>query len=298
MNIAKTKGFELGEKYFKIRMVLPAIIVMCILAVIPVMIIVWLSVHSWYISSFSVPEFVGLRNFVELFQDELFINAIKLTVIYTFVSLAFEVVLGVGFASALNSDFKGKSLLRTLLLIPMLATPVAVAFIWKNVFDPTIGLLNYILELFNAGPYAWVYHSNTVMQSLILVDIWKWTPMITIIVLAGYAALPKEPYESSIVDGANIFQRFWYITLPLLRPTIIVAAMFRLIDLMKTFDLVYVISGGGPGNSSELLYLYIYQQTFNFYHMGYGSAAVLILFLSILTGIVLLGLVRRSKETT
>jgi multiple sugar transport system permease protein len=121
--------------------------------------------------------------------------------------------------------------------------------------------------------------------------------MITIIVLAGYAALPKEPYESSIVDGANIFQRFWFITLPLLRPTIVVAAMFRLIDLMKTFDLVYVISGGGPGNSSELLYLYIYQQTFNFYHMGYGSAAVLVLFISILIGIILLGLVRRARET-
>jgi multiple sugar transport system permease protein len=284
------------ENLFKYAMLTPAVVTIGILMFIPLTVVIWLSFHNWSLSSLTPPEFVGLQNFIDLFKDVRFINSLNVTFWFTLISLIIEVCLGVGFALALNNNFKGQGFLRTLLLIPMLATPVAIAQIWKNLFDPTIGLLNYLLGFIGLGPYSWVYDSGSVMFALIMVDVWKWTPLITLIVLGGLSNLPAEPFESARVDGAKPLQIFVYITLPLVRPIVIIAAMFRLIDLLKSFDMIYVLSGGGPGSSSEVIYLYIYQQAFSFFNVGYSSAMIIVLFIIILIGVILLTGIRRSRR--
>ena len=162
--------------------------------------------------------------------------------------------------------------------MPMMATPVAVALVWTMMFHPQQGVLNYLLSLVGLPPSLWVYSPTLVIPSLVLVEIWHWTPLVMLIVLGGLAALPTEPYESARLDGATEWQLFRYITLPLVAPFLIVAAVIRTIDALKAFDTIYVISQGGPGTASETINLYLYLQAFAFYNIGNASAVVVVFF--------------------
>jgi multiple sugar transport system permease protein len=168
----------------------------------------------------------------------------------------------------------------------MVATPVAISLVWMMMFNPSQGVLNYFLGFLGLGPLDWVGTDRWVIPSLVMVDTWQWVPLITLIATAGLAALPTEPYEAARIDGANNWQVFWRITLPLLRPTLMVAILFRAIDCLKTFDTIMVITSGGPGTSSETLNIYIFQQAFDYWHMGYASALIVI-FLAIILAVAL-----------
>ncbi len=160
----------------------------------------------------------------------------------------------------------------------MMATPVAVALVWTMMFHPQQGVLNYLLTQVGLPPSLWVYSPTWVIPSLVLVEVWHWTPLVMLIVLGGLAALPTEPYESARLDGASEWQLFRYITLPLIMPFIVVAAVIRTIDAVKAFDTIYVISQGGPGTASETINLYLYLQAFAFYNVGNASAVVVVFF--------------------
>ncbi|MBD3306252.1 ABC transporter permease subunit [candidate division KSB3 bacterium] len=273
----------------------PALIVIFAIMLFPVIYTLYLSVHSWFVSSLAPPQFNGLENFKKMFfEDERFRDAVTHTLQFTILAIFAQIVLGVAIALVFNREFKGKGIVRTLFLLPMVATPVAISLVWMFMFNPSMGVLNYILDLFGIPEQLWTTDPSSVIPSLVLVDTWEWTPLITLIVLAGLASLPEEPYESAIIDGASKFQLFYYITLPLLRPTIITAALIRSIDCLKTFDIIMVITQGGPGFASETLNIYIFNTGLYYFRMGYASSMLVIMFAFVLGISLILVKVRRG----
>ena len=192
-------------------------------------------------------------------------------------------LLGVWAAVCFASNFRGRGLARTIFVLPMMATPVAISLVWTMMFHPQLGVLNYLLSL--RGPAAvglGLRQRNTVIPTLVMVETWQWTPLVMLIVLGGIASLPQDPYEAAVLDGASAWQMFRHITLPLVWPFIVVAAVIRMIDALKAFDTIYVITLGGPGTASETLNILLYQTAFAYYDLGYGSAMVVVFFVLIL----------------
>jgi multiple sugar transport system permease protein len=292
-----TSGWSLFvERHPVLMFTTPAAVVVFVLMVFPVFYTVYMSLHSWFASSLTSPEFIGLQNFKRAFaQDERFRNALWLTLYFTVLATALQVVLGVALALLLNRPFRGKGLFRSIFLLPMVATPVAIALVWMMMYNPTLGVMNYLVGLIGLGPYKWVSNAHLVIPALAAVDTWEWTPLITLITLAGLATLPVEPYESAVIDGATPAQMFWRITLPLLRPTIMVALLFRSIDCLKTFDIIYVMTAGGPGFASETLNVYTFQVGLFYFHIGYACSLLVILFALVLGVSLVLIKVRRGS---
>jgi multiple sugar transport system permease protein len=284
------------ERHPVLVFTLPASVVVFILMVFPVFYTVYMSLHSWFASSLTSPEFIGLQNYKRAFtQDERFRNALWLTVYFTALATALQVVLGVALALLLNRPFRGKGFFRSIFLLPMVATPVAIALVWMMMYNPTLGVMNYLVGLVRLGPFKWVSDTQLVIPALAVVDTWEWTPLITLITLAGLASLPMEPYESALIDGATPVQMFWRITLPLLRPTIMVALLFRSIDCLKTFDIIYVMTAGGPGFASETLNVYTFQVGLFYFHIGYACSLLVILFALVMGVSLVLIKVRRGS---
>lgn len=277
-------------------MLFPAIITILVMITFPVGYSVFMSLHDWSGGALLSPLYVGWENYRELFfEDERFLHSLWHTLYYTGLSVTIEIALGIALALVLNRGFKGRGVLRTIVLFPVMATPVAIALTWSLMFDPSIGVLNFLLESVGLPPSLWVADPNLVIPSLVLVDVWKWTPLVMLIILAGLSALPIQPYESAIIDGASSIQLFRYLTLPLLRPTISVAALFRTIDALKTFAIIYVITKGGPGTSSETLNLYAFYVGLLHSDIGYACSILVIFFIIIMSISLFFILVRRAR---
>ncbi|WP_264843249.1 carbohydrate ABC transporter permease [Caldinitratiruptor microaerophilus] len=274
---------------------LPALAFVVVMMLFPIVYTAWLSLHEWSMSAVTPPRLVGLRNYATLLgADPRFWMAVWRTIYFTGLALVVETVLGVAIALLLNRDFPGKNLVKTLVLLPMIATPVAIGMVWLLFYEPTIGLANYVLGLFHLPPQPWLASERGALPSLALVDIWQWTPMVALIVLAGLASLPADPFEAAQVDGATPLQVLWHVTLPLLRPTIGVAVILRAIDALKTFDIIYAMTQGGPNYASETLNLYAYTLGFSYFRMGMASALLEIFFALVLGVVVLLNRARRG----
>lgn len=250
------------------------------MVVLPLLYLLYLSFTEWSMGV-TAPKPVGLSNYLALFRDEAFRNALFRTLYLAFVSVAIQLVLGTALALFLNRNFRGKNLVKTLFLLPMVATPIAIGMVWLLIYEPTIGIANHFLKWLGLDPVMWLVDRSQVLTSLIIIEVWEWTPMIMLIVLAGLAGLPQDPYESALVDGATKLQVLTHITLPLLRPTLVVAALLRLIDALKTFDIIYSTTQGGPLRSSETLNIYSYTVSFSYFQMGKGSASIILFLLVI-----------------
>ena len=273
----------------------PAVIALFLIVVIPIGYNLYLSSTKWTIG-LGQPRFIGIGNFIELFSDERVLNGMKVMVYFSGLSLSLEVVLGLLIALYLNREFKGSEIVQAIYIFPFAATPVAVALIWRVMLNPEIGVMNCLLKSVGLPGSLWVSSPQMVIPALVMVDVWKWTPMITLIVLAGLKSLPHEPYEAAQIDGANALQIFWYITLPLIRPVLIAALMLRSLDNLKEFDMIYTITQGGPGIASETLYLYSYTVGFSFFKAGYGSALMVVVFLIVLVFNVVMNRMRLSAK--
>ena len=254
----------------------PALVVVGAVIVFPWLFTLWMSVFDWKIG--SVAHFVGLENYEKLIVNRRFLEAVVHTFYFTALAVVVPLLLGTAAAMIFHREFPFRGVLRGVFIMPMMATPVAVALVWTMMFHPQQGVLNYLLSLVGLPPSLWVYSPTLVIPSLVMVEVWHWTPLVMLIVLGGLAALPTEPYESARLDGASEWQLFRYITLPLVAPFLVVAAVIRTIDALKTFDTIYVITGGGPGTASETINLYLYLQAFAFYNIGTASAVVVVFF--------------------
>lgn len=273
---------------------LPAVLIIASVIVFPWLFTLYMSTQDWKIG--GGPEFVGLQNFAELLRDPRFIESMGHTFYYTVLAVVLPILFGTAAALVFHREFPFRGLLRTIFVMPMMATPVAVALVWTMMFHPQLGVLNYLLSLVGIGPQAWVYSPNTVIPTLILVEVWHWTPLVMLIVLGGLAGLPREPYESALIDGANAWHMFRHITLPLVWPFIMVAIVIRTIDALKAFDTIFVITQGGPGTASETLNIFLYLQAFQFYKIGYASAVVVIFFVIIIMLSLLLLYARQKSK--
>ena len=268
-----------AERNLRILFPLPAIAFVALLMVFPVLYTLFLSFTNWNLTSGAPASLVGLRSYVRVLTEPRFLDALGRTFLFTIFAVAIEGVLGVAVALTLNRAFVGKSVAKLLLLLPLVATPVAVGIVFNLFFDPTIGFFNFVLTSLGLPPGLWVSHQKTVLVSLVLVDVWQWTPMITLIVLAGLAGLPEEPVEAARIDGASEWQIIRLVTLPMVLPVILTALILRLIDALKTFDIIFAMTGGGPGYASETLNIMGFKYSFEYFRMGQAAVILVVLFL-------------------
>lgn len=275
--------------------VLPAVVFLLAVVAFPLVYTAGLSLTNWS-GAAAPPVWVWLANYRDAFLgDADFRNALFVTAYFTGASVAIEIVLGVGLAQLLNREFVGKGVVRTLLMLPVAGTPVALALVWRHMYNPSAGIFTWLAHLCGLPQQRWLADAATVLPSLILFDVWQWTPLVMLITLAGLVSLPSDFYEAAQIDGATPWQVFWRITLPLARPTIVAAAMLRFIDSVKTFDQIYVTTQGGPGIASQTLNLFIFDQAFQYLHVGYASALLIILFFLILAGNLVMVSLRRGQ---
>jgi multiple sugar transport system permease protein len=272
----------------------PAGVVVTAVMLFPWAFTLFMSVHDWHIGGGI--SFNGLANYSRMLGDERFGMAVLRTLYFTGLSVLLPMVLGIAAAVTFHREFPGRGVARTLFILPMMATPVAISLVWTMMFHPQLGVLNYLLTSVGLPPSEWVYSPGTVIPTLVLVETWQWTPLVMLIVLGGLASLPQDPYEAADLDGASAWQAFRHVTLPLVWPFILSAAVIRGIDALKAFDTIFVISNGGPGTASETLNILLYLQAFSFYDMGYASSVVVVFFALILV-ITMLILWTRRRAT-
>ncbi|MDH0616894.1 MULTISPECIES: sugar ABC transporter permease [unclassified Agrobacterium] len=274
--------------------VIPALIVILAVIVFPWVFTLWMSVHRWTLG--QEQSFIGFENYIRLASDGRFWESLWHTLIYTVLSVVAPLFLGTLAALVFDAQFPLRGFLRGVFVMPMMATPVAIALVWTMMFHPQLGVLNYLLSFIGIGPLEWIYNQSTVIPSLVLVETWQWTPLVMLIVLGGLAAVPREPYESAEIDGANAWQKFRYLTMPMIAPFLMIAVIIRSIDAVKSFDIIYAMTQGGPGTASETINIYLYNTAFAYYDIGYGSAMAVVFFIIIVALSFVLLMVRQRSQ--
>ncbi|MBB4402716.1 multiple sugar transport system permease protein [Agrobacterium tumefaciens] len=274
--------------------VIPALIVISAVIVFPWVFTLWMSAHRWTLG--QEQSFIGFENYIRLAGDIRFWESLWHTLIYTVLSVVAPLFLGTLAALVFDAQFPLRGFLRGVFVMPMMATPVAIALVWTMMFHPQLGVLNYLLSLIGIGPLEWIYNQSTVIPSLVLVETWQWTPLVMLIVLGGLAAVPREPYESAEIDGANAWQKFRYLTMPMIAPFLMIAVIIRSIDAVKSFDIIYAMTQGGPGTASETINIYLYNTAFSYYDIGYGSAMAVVFFIIIVALSFVLLMVRQRSQ--
>lgn len=264
------------ERMLPYLLLAPALLVLLLLTIYPLIYAVKVSLQgptgAW-----------TSANFVRLFADRFFGVALLQTLVYTGVALITEFALGLGLALLLDGQIRARGLFRALLLIPMMLPPVVVAVIWRLIYNPTFGALNGTLASWGVKTtkLTWIASPTMALPSVIIVDVWQWTPFMFLILLAGLQAIPTEPYEAATIDGSSAWQTFRHITLPLLKPAILIALLLRTMDLLRIFDQIFILTQGGPGFATETVSLHIYKTAFRFFDFGYAAAMSFVLLLMI-----------------
>jgi multiple sugar transport system permease protein len=233
-----------------------------------------------------------LQNFARLSADGFFLSALAHTFVYAAIALTVEFFLGLGLALLLNSQIRGRSLFRAMLLVPMMLPAVVVGVVWRLMLNPNFGAVNGSLKSFGVGTDAltWTASPKLAMASVVIADVWQWTPFMFLILLAGLQSIPQEPYEAALIDGSSAWQTFRHVTLPLLKPAILIALLLRTMDLLRVFDQIFILTEGGPGFATETVSLYIYRTAFRFSNFGYAAAMSFVLL--IITNVISVGYIR------
>ncbi len=258
------------------RFVMPAVVLLSLVTVYPIISILYLSLHRRLLI-FDISKFVGLDNYLFLVKDSRFWNAFWNTTYFTGVSVALELLLGLSIALLLNRTFRFKGLVTAMVLIPWAIPTVVSARMWEWMYNTDFGILNHLMGV----KINWLGSPFWAMNAAVLMDVWKTTPFAAILLLAGLNVIPRELYQAARIDGAGSWSIFRRITLPLLMPVVLVVLLFRTMDAFRVFDAVYVLTGGGPANSTETLSIYAYKVLFQTLQFGYGSTLSITVFLCI-----------------
>lgn len=260
-------------------MLAPLLLFVILVAIYPLFFSFRISLFEYRLTDPNQTQtFVGVQNYIRAFSDQVVKSSLITTLVYVAGTVSIELVLGLGLALLLGAETQIARVIRSFLLMPMALPPLVVGLVWKALYNADFGVIPYYLKLagFNVGrgPLA---ELNLAMPAVILVDVWQWTPLLMVIFLAGLKSLPTEPYEAAIVDGASRWQSFFYITLPLLKPTFLIALLLRTMQSFKVFDTIYATTGGGPGSQTTVLNFHIYTVGMTFFQMGYAAALANIL---------------------
>jgi multiple sugar transport system permease protein len=275
-------------------LMLPAVIFVVLMVIFPFGYAFWLSLQDYRIG--QAVKFIGIGNYTALIQDEQFWNGIKLTFILYITALILQLILGVGLGMLLHRVQLMRGLVRTVMVSPFMLPPVVIGMMSIVILDPGMGVANYLLKAANLPTSLFLASTDYVIYTVVLIDTWQWTPFVALIVLGGLQSLPTKIYEAAAIDGATGWREFTYITLPLLGPTILTAAVLRSVDLLRFFDVIYITTQGGPGYASSTLNIYAYRKAFEFTDIGY-AAALMITLSTIVFGVVLVFSQFRKKVT-
>ncbi|KML37549.1 sugar ABC transporter permease [Cytobacillus firmus] len=275
-NHLTAKRVKWKQKLTPIGFMSPVLLIFSLFLFFPVLFAFFMSFHQW--GMIGTPEFVGVENYVRLFKDPLFWISIKNTLIFS-LSVPLKVAIALFIAVLLNQKIRGLGFYRAAFFFPVVLSMVVVGLVWQWMFSPSYGFINYVLEKLGLPLQNMLIDSDQAMIVLIIVSIWKGLGSNLLLFLAGLQAIPSSVYEAAEIDGANSWQKFWHITVQLLKPTTLFVLIITLIGSFKIFDLAYVITGGGPGTSTMVLVHYIYQEAFQRFDMGYASAAAYVFFI-------------------
>ena len=275
-------------------LMLPAVIFVVLMVIFPFGYAFWLSLQDYRIG--QAVKFIGIGNYTALIQDEQFWNGIKLTFILYITALILQLILGVGLGMLLHRVQLMRGLVRTVMVSPFMLPPVVIGMMSIVILDPGMGVANYLLKAANLPTSLFLASTDYVIYTVVLIDSWQWTPFVALIVLGGLQSLPTKIYEAAAIDGATGWREFVYITLPLLGPTILTAAVLRSVDLLRFFDVIYITTQGGPGYASSTLNIYAYRKAFEFTDIGY-AAALMITLSTIVFGVVLVFSQFRKRVT-
>jgi len=273
------------DKHMKGVLVTPSLIFIIVMIIVPLGYNFALSFTDWQMSLVKAPQFLGLANYKNVLQDERFLNSVWRTIVFSGIAIVIETILGVALAVLINRKFYGRRLVQALMLLPVVATPVAMGMVWQLILEPSIGIGNVIVQALGFAPRPFL--ATTSFESmfwLIMIDVWEWTPMVMLMVYGGLMTIPQDPYESALIDGANKWQTFTKITLPLASSSILIAVLMRLIDVVKTYDIIYATTQGGPSFATETINIYGYLNMFAYYRFG-KAAAISVLFFIVVMGI-------------
>jgi multiple sugar transport system permease protein len=264
------------QERFMLALVLPAFLILVLFQVVPIVIGANASFRSWALYD-PKKTWVGLANYLKVFDDRVFYSLVlPNTLGFVVCSVALSLAAGLALALLLNRSFRGEPVLRTLILLPLMVAPVIAAIMIRWMFNDQFGIVNVVLSALGLPAPAWLANRWASLLIIVLTDVWLWAPWFTIILLAALKSLPKEPFEAASIDGATRWRTFRYITLPMLRPVLVVTIVIRAIDAFRVFDIVWTISGGGPARSTEMFSVYAFQEAFIAYDFGRGSAVALI----------------------
>jgi len=266
------------EKYFRFIILAPALVIVVLLTIYPIISIVYTSLHQYHYIQ-GTKNYVGFKNFIRLVNDKFFLISIRNTFEFAVLSTFSELLVGLGLALLFKDRFFGRKYLLPIVIIPMLLSTMVVCATWRILYHYNYGLINYIIRTLGLGEVGWLTNKSIVMESIVLVEIWQWAPLSFLILLAGLQSIPDELYEAARVDGAAGIRILWHITLPLLKSQVLLVVLLRSIDTFKLFDKVYALTGGGPGNATETISYYIYREGFTYFHLGRASAASVIMLL-------------------
>jgi multiple sugar transport system permease protein len=285
------------DKHIRFLLVAPAVVLILLLTVYPLVYSVWIDFVNYDIASPGHP-WVGLGNFRAVWSDPLAQHALWVTLELSFACVAVELVLGLALALAMVRSFRGRRWLMTLFVMPLFISPVVVGTFFSLILTQPFGPTNYLLGQLLGHPVTIDFTNNSpwVYISIVLADAWQWTPFMFVILLAGLTSVSDELYHAADLDGAKPRQAFFFITLPLLLPIILLAVAFRIVDAFKLFDVIYVLTHGGPGTDTYTASYYLYQQGFQLFHIGHGTAGSWMLMLVILA--VSYPLVKRIMKPT
>ena len=267
---------KINRKLFPYVLTLPALLV-CVGILIPFFTAVYYSLLRYNLKMPHLKGFIWFDNYINIFTDPSFWNTIRVSLTYTFFTIIIELLLGLGIALLLAKRNWLNNALGVLLVLPLMIAPALASLIWKLLINPNFGIVNYLLSFIGLADFTWASHPDTVLFTLIMVDVWVFTPFIMILLLAGLRSLPRQPFEAAELDGVPEYYKFFRITLPMLFPFILTASLFRLLESIQQFDIIYALSQGGPGESSMVFQVSAYLETFQYTNIGKAAAMMVVL---------------------
>ena len=285
------------DRYAKYYMLVPAILYLLLIGIFPLIFSFILSFLNWDVAAGKPMTFAGLGNYLELFRDQRFRVTLFNTIIFVVAAISLEVIFGFSLALLLNRKLRGQTIFRVLLILPMMTTPVAAGYTWRMLYHVTNGPINHILGLLHLPIIPWLSSGRTALMSIIITDVWQWTPFVFIILLAGLQSLPTEPFEAAAVDGASRNQIFFYLTLPMISSILIITILLRLVEALRIFDIIFVMTAGGPGITTESSTMYSKIVGLTQFRIGYSAAiAYVLLILSIIFFTILTRILPTERE--
>ena len=274
MPVKKNMRFINSSYLFGATLILPGVLFLLLFYLYPLLYSLYISLHDFRLIRPDLTEFVGFRNYFEIFQDDEFLNAFFNTLIYVGIALPFELVIGLFLALALDKITRGKNLIRAFLIVPQFLAPLAMGFIWKFMYNDDLGIINFFLRYVGIErPPLWIADPSISLYSCIIVEIWACVPVFMLLLSAGLTTLSSEIIDAAKIDGANAYHRFRYIILPHLKPIILVTLLIRGMDSFRIFDLIYGLTQGGPALSSDVLSLYMYRAGMLDRQFGFAASA-------------------------